>query len=411
MEITALVLAILCTYARSTPISSTIVLDDLVSYLQPNTTFKDVIATSLKSSKNDYECDRDTKAPLSSGEYAVDTKSEGCGWEFGSISVSCNAVGVGGLGFALRNVLNESLLKNVNAQNKFMAKTIDVPSKAWVTQVALGFSQNFMSSYLVSLVFTLSNGNSLNFSCARPTSTTTINISAYERITGYYGFTNFGSLTSLNFYRNRVIRGDEDFKSLGTKPAVPYSEVVAKVQETETTSVRDKFVNTELVGQKMGKRFEDPYFYGHWKMAGITLAFKTPVLGQSGMNALTALQSTVNNGFFDYSMSTEIHGIKTTDSIGVTTISTPASADIAAVEIVTTLGKNIVGLRFLYTDGTKSEYIGESAYKIGVYANRVDVGAGMELMGFWGYASGTGIEGLGLMLVHKNDVKLFYEAN
>ena len=413
-------LAILYAYTTTTSVTNTIVLDDLASYLTQDMTFNDMIKKGSKTTKNDYECDKDIRVPLSSGAYDVDTKDEACGWEFASISVTCNVVGVGSIGFTLRNVLNESSVKNVNVQNKFMAKRGDVPANAWVTSVSMGYTQNFASTNLVSLAFSLSNGMSLNFSCGRAQTNTVLSLGAYERITGLYGFTSYGALKSISFYVSRVVQGDEKFKNLGSRPNPSYKDVVAKIKQTDSTPVQDKFVLTELVGTKTGQRFEDPYFYGHWKISSLMMLFGTPIpgqvnltggLGNNVMYGLTALQTTITNAFFNYSMSTEVHGARVADSDNILTVTAPEAADVSAVEFVTTTNRKIAGVRFIYTDGTNSNYVGESPYKIGLYVNRVDVGPSREFMGFWGYTSDAGVEGLGLVLVHKNDVKLFYEAN
>ena len=403
LKLSAVLLCILIPTTISVKMSDHVIIKDVAEFLHPDGSLLRQLTSPAESSDNKTRCVKDERVPLSQGSYDIDTENQDCGWEVASVTITCGMFAVTDIGFKLRNVADPALTKNVNQPIRIISKALRVPLGVHITRIEVGYNVNFMSSSVSSVVFKLSNGRELDFTCKRPRKVRRIELSAFERTTGFYGLTRYGSITDLFFYKNRVTATSDDDATV-EEGAPAYADIVNQINgEAGTHGVKDRFYQIGLTGAKHGKFFVDPYFYGHWKIKKINLA--------TSKHGITGLQSVLTNTFFDYEMKTEVHGVDTLDSAGSATIDVPLELDIRALEVVVQGFRTIVGLRLHYSDDSSSDYIGQNPFKIGHWPKFIEIKPGQELMGFYGWADDTSINALGVLVVQKNGDQRFYQAN
>lgn len=398
-----LIATLACLFSPTNQIlPSQVVLMDMASFLGIDGSMEKEILSQEALHRNEFKCIREEKAPLAASNSFIDTKDEDCGWEPASVTVVCAVFGISGVGLTLRNVLDPKLSKNVNPQLRFRSRTLQIPSGEYITAIEMGYAQSFITMQLTSLVFNLSNGSKLTFTCSRPQHVSTVRFGPYERTTGFYGSLSFGVIANLTFYKSRVVQ-DTDKLAVKSGTKLSYTEVLKKIDnQSKTLAVKDRFEKVGLTGPRIGGFFEDPYLYGHWKLTQIRYGLTK--------RGLSALQSTIENTFFNQVMSTEIHGSNTTPNTDWKSANVPINSDIRAVELVTTADAKIAGIRLYYTDGTDSGYLGETSFKPGTRSKFIEIKGNTELMGFFGWDDGNSINALGLLLVGKNASKRFYDS-
>ena len=259
-------------------LSSDIFLQDLGNFLNPDENIH-LYLKSAHSLNTDspYSCHQrngdKTKEISQAADF--DTGAKSCGYEMRKIAVTCKDGKIANFKFKLRNVILKEKPDATIANKDSNTHVLDIPEGQFIQKITIGYKFYLFKEYVTSLSFKLNNDKEVKLRCDYPWKKQEILLDNLERPTGVFGYKTGPYLTDINFHTHYLVIEDLKLKSLANEQTGYYT----LLQNYEgATWQSDKFKEIGPFGRTQGKMFEDPIFYGHWKINEIIIRHDNGVI-------------------------------------------------------------------------------------------------------------------------------------